>query len=144
METKSAWIEKKIQGRVVATIKGDYRLVPAPEIKKTLANEFYRDTTMEQVAELSRKSTLYQTVARDITRLGLSLLTQEVLATGVIAEVGLPLSQSKIVLKFLAQVIQSESITEMGRVIHHQALRTLAVHQGDLKRLESYLFARAY
>ena len=97
---------------------------------------------MEQVVELSRKSPLYQTVARDITRLGLSLLTQESVPAGTLVEVGLQLSQSKITLKFLAEVLQSESLTELGRVIHHGDLRTLAVHRGDLNRLENYLLTK--
>lgn len=143
METKTAWMEKKTQGKVVATLKVDYRVVPPPEAKKILDHENYRETTMERVTELSRKSNLYQSVARDITRVGLSLLTHEPVSEGSLVEVGLALSQSKIVLKFLAQVLQSESITEMGRVIHHGDMKTLAVHRGDLKRLETYLLTRA-
>lgn len=142
MAAKSAWIEKKVQGKVVATLKVDYHLVPSGEAKKTISNDFYRDTTMEQVVDLSRKSALYQTVARDISRLGLSLLTQEAVPTGSLVEIGLQLSQSKIILKFLAEVLKSESLTEMGRVIHHGDLRTLAVHRGDLNRLENYLLAK--
>ncbi len=139
MDFKTAWMEKKLKDRVIATLKVDYRLVDPKDSKKILGHSHYKATTMEIMAGASEKSSLWHAAARDISTGGLSLLAYEPISKGSLAEVGLHLPQYHAVLKFLAQVNHVENFTEMGRVIHHADLRPLAVNKGDLEKIEAFL-----
>lgn len=132
-------MEKKLKDKVIATLKVDYSLVDPKDTKKVLGHSHYKDTTMERMAELSRKSSLWHAAARDISTGGLSLLAYADISVGTFVEVGLHLPQYHAVLKFLAQVIHVETFTEMGRVIHHADLKSLAVNKGDLENIEAFL-----
>jgi c-di-GMP-binding flagellar brake protein YcgR len=142
MDPKTGWVEKRQHERVVATLKVDYRIVDSKESKKILENPNYRDTTAEQMPYLSQQSQLYHVVTRDISLGGMALLGEEPFPKGAMVEIGLHLPKYQTVLKFLSQVMHTESFTEMGRTIYRAGVQFMAVNQGDLDRIKEFLISQ--
>jgi hypothetical protein len=142
MATKSGWVEKRQFERVVATLKADYRLVDPKDSKKILENTNYKNTTVDQLPELSKTSSLYHAVTKDISMGGLALVGEQPFPMGGVVEIGLHLPKYKSVLKFLAEVVHTESFKEMGRVIHRAGVRTMAINQEDLEKINQYLISQ--
>ncbi len=139
MSKKTGWMEKRQHERIVATLKVDYRLVDARDSKKILDHSHYRQTTVDHMPELSRKSPLHHAVTKDISMGGLALLGQEPFTMGAVVEIGLHLPKYKAVLKFLAKIVRTESFVEMGRNVHRAGVQTLAINQEDLDQIQKYL-----
>jgi hypothetical protein len=142
MADRTGWVEKRQFERIVATLKVDYRLVDAKDSKKALEHTHYKLTKAEHLPELSKKSPLYHAVTKDISLGGLSLLGQDPFEMGGVVEIGLHLPKFKTTLKFFAKVVRTESFVEMGRTIHRAGVQTLAIHQGDLDRIEKFLLTQ--
>ena len=139
---KTGWMEKRQYERVVATLKIDYRLVDAKDSKKALEHAHYKQTTVDHLPELSKKSPLHHAVTKDISMGGLALLGTEPFAMGTIVEIGLHLPKYKTTLKFLTKVVRAETFIEMGRTIHRAGVQTLAINQEDLNRIQKYLLSQ--
>ncbi len=86
---KTGWMEKRQHERVVATLKIDYRSVDAKDSKKVLEHAHYKQTTVNHLPELSKKSPLHHAVTKDISMGGLALLGTEPFTMGVLVEIGL-------------------------------------------------------
>ena len=139
MDKRSGWAEKRQHERVVATLKMEYQVVSGPDAQRLLSQTNYNQTTVDQLPELSQKSSLYRAVTKDISMGGLALVTQNPLKAGMILEVGLNLPNYNVNLKFLAEIRHVETTVEMGKTLYHAGIRTLAIHKGDVERIANYL-----
>jgi hypothetical protein len=139
MDKRSGWAEKREHERVVATLKMDYQIVSGPEAQKLMGQTNYSQTTVDQLPQLSEKSSLYRAVTKDISMGGLALVSQNPLKPGLILEVGLHLPNYKVDLKFLAEIRHVQTTVEMGKTLYHAGIRTLAIHKGDVERISNYL-----
>ena len=139
VETKRGWVERRQFERVVATLEVDYRFLNAEDSEKILHQKDYQQTAADRFPELSSKTPFYHAVTRDIGLGGLALLGEQPFEVGKLIEVSLRMTQSGRVIKLLAQIIHSEPSTESGRVVHRAGMKTLAIYQEDLNRIEEYL-----
>lgn len=139
MDKRSGWAEKRQHERVVATLKMDYQVVSSAESQKLLDHGNYNQTTVDQLPQLSEKSSLYRAVTKDISMGGLALVTQNPLKAGMVLEVSLHLPSYNVSLKFLAEIRHVATTTEMGKTLYHAGIRTLAIHKGDVERIAEYL-----
>jgi hypothetical protein len=143
MAGKTGWVEKRQHERVVATIKISYRIIESKDAKAVLSQDSYRSTTADQLPGLSQVSPLYDAVTRDVSVGGLSILSEQPIPKGTVVEVGLTLPNYKTTLKFLAEIVYVESITEMGRALQRSGVKTLAINKEDVTRMEEYLIEKA-
>jgi c-di-GMP-binding flagellar brake protein YcgR len=139
MDNKSGWVEKRQHERIVATLKVDFHVIHSDEAKKLLENERYRNTTAEQLPELSQKSNLYKAVTKDISLGGLALVSQEILSKGMLLEVNLQLPSYHTTLKFIAEVMHVETFEEMGKTLFTAGMKTLAISKDDVQHIADYL-----
>jgi len=139
MSKKTGWVEKRQYERIMATLRVEYQIVSGPETQKLLSHENYRQTTVDHLPELSEKSSLYRAVTKDISLGGLSLVSQQPFEAGTVLEVSLHLPNFSNILKFLAEIRHVETTMEMGKVLYHAGLKTLAIHKGDVNNIAQYL-----
>ena len=139
MEKKSGWVEKRKFERVVATLKMEYQIVSGPEAKKLLSHEHYQQTTVDQLPELSQKSSVYQAVTKDISAGGLALMSQQPLQKGMLLEVSLHLPHYKTILKFLAEIRHVQTLVEMGRTLFQAGIQIMAINKADVERISDYV-----
>jgi hypothetical protein len=139
MEDKSGWVEKRQHERIVATLKVGFHVIRSDEAQKLLENDRYKNTTAEQLPELSRKSNLYKAVTKDISLGGLALVSQEPLSRGMLMEVNLQLPSYHTSLKFLAQVMHVETFEEMGRPLYTAGMKIMAISKDDVQHIADYL-----
>ncbi len=138
MSTKPGWMEKRQHERVLTSLKVEYRLVEG-SAKKVLKHENYSDTTLDQVVQMSAKSTVHQAVTKDISMGGMSLVGEQAFPMGAIVEVGLHLPHYKTQLKFVAEVVRSDAFTEMQRTYYRSGLKILAINKADIDHISRYL-----
>jgi hypothetical protein len=143
MAGKTGWVEKRRHERIVATVKISYRIIAPQDAKEMLSQDSYRSTTADQLPGLSQVSPLYEAVTQDVSVGGLSVLSEQPILQGTVVEVGLTLPNYKTVLKFLAEIVHVESVTEMGSSLQRSGVRTLAINKGDVTRMEEYLIEKA-
>jgi len=138
MGTKSGWVEKRQHERVLTSLKVEYRLIEGNP-KKILKHEHYSDTGLDQVLTLAAKSPVHQAVTKDISVGGMALVGEQGFPVGSIVEVGLQLPHYKTQLKFLAEVMRSESFVEMQRTFFRSGLKILAINKADIDHISRYL-----
>lgn len=136
---KNGWVEKQEQNRVAATLKAEFRMLSPTEARELLAQNCYRQTSLKQLAQLSKDSPLHRAIMKDIFQSRLSLLSQNPLTGGERLELLLHLPQYRIPLSLLAGVGGVETTVEMGRNLFHGALQVLAIHKDDVDRLSRNL-----
>jgi c-di-GMP-binding flagellar brake protein YcgR len=136
---KTGWMEKRQYERIVANLKVQYRMVEEKDAKKVLKHSSYKDSAVEHLPELAKKSHVYHAVTRDLSLGGLALVSDHPFPIGSVAEVGLQLPHYKTILKFLAEVVRSDSFTEMQRTLHRAGLRILAINRDDVDHIGRYL-----
>src|SRR6185295_5661392 len=139
MITKNGWMEKRQHERVVATLKIEYRMFVEGDAKKILKGASYKETTVDQLASLSKNSTLYHAVTRDISLGGMALIGEHPFPIGAVVEVGLHLPHYKTVLKFAAEIVRSDSFVEMQRTMHRAGLKILAINRADMDHITRFL-----
>ena len=139
MDKKSGWAEKRQHERVLATLKMEYRIVTGSESQKLLSHSNYSQTTVDQLPQLSERSSLYRAVTKDISMGGLALVTQNPLTAGMVLEVTLRLPNYNVDLKFLAETRHITTTTEIGKTLYHAGIRTLAINKADVERIANYL-----
>ncbi len=132
---KTGWIEKFQAGRVEATLKAEFRLLTPAEAKKLLTEESYGQTTVNQLSQLSERSSLYRAINKDIFRSHLVLLSQSPLSQRERVEIVLHLPQYETPLRLLAEAVHVEMTLEMGRNLFHGDLLFLAIHKKDVEAL---------
>lgn len=137
-DPKTGWVEKRKHERVISSLKVQFRLLEG-DARKVLKQSSYSKTTMDQIGAFAAKSPVFQAVTRDLSLGGMALVGDQPFPRGGVVEVGLHLPHFKTVLKFAAEVVRSESFTEMHRTLHRAGLRILAINQEDLDHIGRYL-----
>ena len=142
MAGRTGWMEKRQHERVVATLKIGYRLIESKDKKKLLTDESYRTTTADQLPGLSQVSPIYEAVTKDISAGGLCIVSEQEAPLGTVLEVSLQLPNYQTSLKFLAEVVRVDAMTEMGRTLQRWGVKTLAINKEDVTRMEAYLIEK--
>ena len=140
---KTGWIEKFNAGRVEATLKAEFQLLTPAAAKKLLTQESYGQTTVNQLVQLSERSSLYRAITKDIFRSHLVLLSQTPLSQRERLEIVLHLPQYESPLRLLAEAVHVETTLEMGRNLFHGDLLFLAIHKGDVESLAQRLIQKS-
>ena len=139
---KSGWVEKHERRRVAATLKAQFHLLNQTEARELYTQASYRQTGLKRLSELSKDSTFYRAVLKDLFLSELVLLTQNPLAVGENVEVHLQLPQHHLPLTFLAGIGEVKTTVEMGRSLFHGTLQVLAIHKDDVDRLSRNFLQR--
>jgi hypothetical protein len=137
-DAKTGWVEKRKHERIVSSLKVQYRLVEG-DARKVLKHSSYNKTTMDQISEFAQKSPVFHAVTRDLSLGGMALVGDQPFPSGAVVELGLHLPHYKTMLKFVAEVVRSESFTEMQRTLHRAGLRILAINQEDIDHIGRFL-----
>jgi len=134
-EHLSGWVEKREEGRVVATLRAHYRVVGTPEDKKIIPHEYYSQTTEKHFVKKAEEAMFYKAIYKDIFKTHLSLLTQSVTYSDVLMEVMLHFPSYQSELMFLANVTRVDSDNELGRNVYHAHLKALSINQKSITKM---------
>ena len=142
MVLRTGWMEKRQFERVDATVKVTYSLVPKSELVRILSDSAYRESSVDHLPDLAKKSATVHAVTRDISIGGMSLVGQEDIPEDTALEIHLYLPGYPVPLSLLAEVvrIQSESSASSGNSFR-AGLKILAINRQDVIRLDKYLLA---
>jgi hypothetical protein len=131
----SGWVEKREEGKAVATIRAHYRVISSPEDKKIVVHEFYAQTTEKHFIKKAEEAMFYNAIYKDIFRTHLSLLTQSLPPSDVLMEILLHFPNHQSELMFIAQVTRVDADSELGRNVYHARLKALAVNQKSITKM---------
>ena len=134
-EHLTGWVEKREDGKVIATIRAHYRVVNSREENKIHSHEYYLQTTEKHFEKKAGEAMFYKAIYKDIFRSRLSLLTQSAIYTGALIEVMLHFPHHQSELMFTAQVANVDSDNELGRDVYHAHLKVIAVNQRSITKM---------
>ena len=77
MGLRQGWMEKRQFERIDATVKVTYTVVSKDELVRVMSEPAYRESSMDHLPELSKKSATVHAVTRDISMGGMSLVGTE-------------------------------------------------------------------
>lgn len=139
---RTGYMEKRQSERVDASVKVTYCLIPKSELVSTLANPSYRESTADQLPELSKKSAIVHAVTRDISMGGMSLVGQESFPEDIALEIHLYLPNFPAPITLIAEVIRAgvEAGGSAGTT-YRAGLKILAINKQDCIRLDKFLLA---
>ena len=138
----TGWMEKRQFERIDASIKVTYCLIPKADLVTTLANPSYRESTTDQLPELSKKSAIVHAVTRDISMGGMSLVGQAAFPEDIALEIHLYLPNFPAPLTLIAEVVRAgiEAGGNSGSTFR-AGLKILAINKQDCIRLDKFLLA---
>ena len=138
----TGWIEKRQFERIDASVKVTYCLIPKADLVTTLSNPSYRESTMDQLPDLSKKSAIAHAVTRDISMGGMSLVGQEPFPPDIALEIHLYLPNYPAPITLIAEVIRvALEAGGSNGTTHRAGLKILAINKQDVIRLDKYLLA---
>jgi len=142
MVVKSGWMEKRQAERIDASVKISYSVVSKEDLVQTLANPSYRETTTDQLPELSKKSVTLHAVTRDLSTGGMSILGQEPFPENSAVEIHLYLPGYPVPLTLLAEVVRVDLASSgSGGTTYRAGLKLLAINRRDVAHLDKFLLA---
>lgn len=139
MTIQSGLMERRVFERVVASIRVTYRLVPNKDLKALLADPSYRDTTLEHLPEMAKKSHVIHAMTRDLSMGGMALSGSKDFPGGDAVAVFLYLPDAPTPVTVVAEVVHSEANGGPGETAFRAGLKILAINREDVMRLEKYL-----
>jgi Tfp pilus assembly protein PilZ len=142
MAIQTGLMERRVFERVVASVRVTYRLVPKKELKALLADPSYRDTTLERLPEMAKKSNVIHAMTRDLSVGGMALSGSKDFPSGDAVAVFLYLPDAPTPVTVVAEVVHSEPAGGMGGNAFRAGLKILAINREDVVRLEKYLLAQ--
>ncbi|MCX7698148.1 MAG: PilZ domain-containing protein [Candidatus Goldbacteria bacterium] len=135
MEMQKGWLYKRQYERVPDVLKVLY--YPVKEsINDILNSEDYKDTTIEKITQKGGANTLIQAMTEDISKGGLSIVTEEPLSIGQYIIIDLFLPKVKNPIKILAEVRNIEKSVKSSS-LYKAGLKIISISKSDLKRIES-------
>jgi|DewCreStandDraft_4_1066084.scaffolds.fasta_scaffold22792_4 c-di-GMP-binding flagellar brake protein YcgR len=134
MEMKKGWLYKRQYERVPDVLKVLY--YPIKESKQVLNSDDYKDTTIEKITKTGGASSFIQAMTEDISKGGLSIVSETPLAIGqhIIIDLFLPRLANPV--KILAEVRNIEKNIK-GSSSYKAGLKIISISKSDLKRIES-------
>ncbi len=135
-------MEKRQFERIDATIKVTYCLVPKADLVRLLSDPSYRESSVDHLPELSKRSATVHAVTRDISMGGMSLVGQQEFPADSALEIHLYLPGYPAPITLIAEVVrvQSESSASAGNT-YRAGIKILAINRQDIVRLDKYLLA---
>ncbi len=142
MVIHTGWMEKRQFERIDASIKVTYCLIPKADLVGTLSDPAYRESTTDQLPELSKKSAIVHAVTRDISMGGMSLVGQAAFPPDMALEIHLYLPKYPTPITLLAEVVRADAEAGGSNGSTFRAgLKILAINKKDVIRLDKYLLA---
>ena len=135
-------MEKRQFERIEATIKITYCPIPKDELAKFLSDPEYRESSMDHLPELSKKSATLHAVTRDISMGGMCLVGQKAFPGDSALQIYLHLPGYPAPLTLLAEVVRvmSENTGSNGPTFR-AGIKILAINRQDVVRLDKFLLA---
>ncbi len=135
MEMQKGWLYKRQYERVPDVLKVLYYPVK-DSASNVLNSEDYKDTTIEKLAEPGKTSSFIQAMTEDISKGGMSIVTEEQLEIGLHIIIDLFLPKFAKPIKILAEVRNLEKSVK-GSSSYKAGLKIISISKSDLKRIES-------
>ena len=123
MEMQPGKMEQRKHQRVSAYLNVSYRALDEEEKELTLNHPFYRQTTSDQLPYLAKKFNAYRAVTKNISEGGVAVSGEFPFVRGDYLEISLQLPECKVPVKFLAEVVQTSSFTESGKVMYSAGVK---------------------
>jgi c-di-GMP-binding flagellar brake protein YcgR len=140
MNMEKGWLEKQRQfERVQDVLKISYYPIEGTAEQIT-ATEDYKDTTIEKLAAERSKSSYLNAMTDDISKGGMSILTDKPLALKQLVIIDLFLPRMPKPIKLLAEVRNTDAAIK-GAASYKAGLRILSVSKNDLKRIENHIIS---
>jgi hypothetical protein len=138
MNMEKGWLEKQRQHERVQDI---LKIVFYPiegTADQVVSTEDYRDTTIEKLSNERSNHSIINAMTDDISKGGLSILTDRPLALGQLVVIDLFLPKISRPVKILAEVRNIDSQIK-GAASYKAGVRILSVSKSDLKRMENHI-----
>jgi c-di-GMP-binding flagellar brake protein YcgR len=135
MEMQKGWLYKRQYERVPDVLKVLY--YPVKDSAASILNsEDYKDTTIEKITKTGGASSFIQAMTEDISKGGMSIVTEEPLSIGqhIIIDLFLPRIANPV--KILAEVRNIEKSIKSSSS-YKAGLKIISISKSDLKRIES-------
>jgi c-di-GMP-binding flagellar brake protein YcgR len=139
MSMEKGWLEKQRQHeRVKDILKIVFYPIDGTGAQEILKDD-YRDTTVEQLA--SRKSGIpaLNAMTEDISKGGLSIITDKPLAMGQLVIIDLYLPEMPSPVKLLSEVRNIDTHVK-GAATYKAGVKILSVSKSDLKKIENRIY----
>ena len=137
-QSEKGWLEHREYTRVRDVLKIVYYPIEGTG-SQTASSDDYKDTTIEKLAADRSRNTYIKAMTEDISKGGLSILTDKPLALNqhVIIDLFLPRIMKPI--KLLAEVRNIESTSKAS---FKAGLKIISISKSDLSRIENHLAGR--
>ncbi len=123
----------------MASVKVSYQIVGKDELVKVLTQAAYKDSTVADLPDLARRSTVFHAVTRDLTPTGMSIVTQEPVSPGTAVTVQLVLASTPTPVTLLAEVTEVGKSEGLKGTSYRAAVKILAINREDVVRIEKHL-----
>ncbi len=138
MNMEKGWLEKQRQHeRVQDVLKISYYPVEGSAEQAVSADD-YKDTTLEKLSNDKTAHSFINAMTDDISKGGLSIITDKPLALGQLVIIDLFLPKVSRPVKLLAEVRNVDSQVK-GAASFKAGVRILSVSKSDLKRIENHI-----
>ena len=132
-------MERRQFERLMASVKVSYQVVGKDELVKVLTQAAYKDSTVADLPDLARRSTVFHAVTRDLTPTGMSIVTQEPVSPGTAVTVQLVLASTPTPVTLLAEVTEVGKSEGLKGTSYRAAVKILAINREDVVRIEKHL-----
>lgn len=140
MNMEKGWLEKQRQfERVQDILKISYYPIEGTAEQIT-ATEDYKDTTVEKMASIKSKNSYINAMTDDISKGGMSILTDKPLALKQLVVIDLFLPRISKPIKLLAEVRNVDAAIK-GAASYKAGVRILSMSKSDLKRIENHIIS---
>jgi hypothetical protein len=141
MAMNMGWMEKRQYERVDAAIKVSYRVLSKEELVQNLVNPAYRESTVDRLPEISKKSPTMSAVTKDISMGGLSLFGENEFPPDSALEILLYLPAYPSPISMIAEVVRTQETSSATGELFRAGLKILAINKQDINRLDRFLLA---
>jgi c-di-GMP-binding flagellar brake protein YcgR len=135
------WMEKRQYERVDAAVKVSYRTLSKEELVHHLVNPAYRESTVDRLPELSKKSPTMSAVTKDISVGGLSLFGESEFPPDTALEIFLYLPSYPSPITMIAEIVRTQATSSATGELFRAGVKILAINKQDVGRLDRFILA---
>jgi|ERR1035437_1485718 c-di-GMP-binding flagellar brake protein YcgR len=140
MSMEKGWLEKQRQfERVQDILKISFSPIEGTA-EQIMATDDYKDTTVEKLANTKSGNSYINAMTDDISKGGMSILTNKPLALKQLVVIDLFLPKISKPIKLLAEVRNVDSAIK-GAASYKAGVRILSMSKSDLKRIENHILS---
>jgi hypothetical protein len=140
MDAEKGWLQKREFERVSNSLKVCFYPVDSASAQKTIESDDYKDTTVEKIMTGNTQSSLVQAITDDISKGGLSIISEKEISVGQYLIIDLFLPKLSKPVKLLTEV---RNIEKAGAT-YKAGLKTVSVSKSDLRRIENHIAASKF